>query len=192
MAWRRPGDKPLSEAMVVSLLTHVCVVRPQLAPNADQQNIVAGTPALDSRPAGWALHVVMSLACVFLLTLNNDNNNDNYDESITGVKNKKTPKEKIPMKVSLKTKARKPRPSNINGTEVILKARYVRNLCRLYFCANILQHNSRWKCVYSSDREGQGLFQGQSTGPHSYHNDSPHGKAVSGGRIASGVTKLLL
>ena len=89
-------------------------------------------------------------------------------------------------------KTRKPRPSNINGTEVILKARYVRNLCRLYFCANILQHNSRWKCVYSSDREGQGLFQGQSTGPHSYHNDSPHGKAVSGGWIASGVTKLLL
>ena len=29
MAWRRPGDKPLSEAMVVSLLTHICVVRPQ-------------------------------------------------------------------------------------------------------------------------------------------------------------------
>ena len=25
MAWRRPGDKPLSEPMVVSLLTHVCV-----------------------------------------------------------------------------------------------------------------------------------------------------------------------
>ena len=29
MAWRRPGDKPLSEAMVVSLLTHICVTRPQ-------------------------------------------------------------------------------------------------------------------------------------------------------------------
>ena len=29
MAWRRPGDKPLSEAMVVSLLTHKCVTRPQ-------------------------------------------------------------------------------------------------------------------------------------------------------------------
>ena len=29
MAWRRPGDKPLSEAMVVSLLTHMCVARPQ-------------------------------------------------------------------------------------------------------------------------------------------------------------------
>ena len=29
MAWRRPGDKPLSEAMLVSLLTHRCVTRPQ-------------------------------------------------------------------------------------------------------------------------------------------------------------------
>ena len=30
MAWRRPGDKPLSEPMLVSLLTHICVTRPQL------------------------------------------------------------------------------------------------------------------------------------------------------------------
>ena len=29
MAWRRPGDKPLSEAMTVSLLTHINVTRPQ-------------------------------------------------------------------------------------------------------------------------------------------------------------------
>ena len=29
MAWRRPGDKPLSEPMMVSLLTHICVSRPQ-------------------------------------------------------------------------------------------------------------------------------------------------------------------
>ena len=29
MAWRRPGDKPLSEPMVVSLPTHICVAWPQ-------------------------------------------------------------------------------------------------------------------------------------------------------------------
>ena len=29
MAWRRPGDKPLSEAMMVNLPTHICVSRPQ-------------------------------------------------------------------------------------------------------------------------------------------------------------------
>ena len=29
MAWRRPGDKPLSEPVIVSLLTHKCVTPPQ-------------------------------------------------------------------------------------------------------------------------------------------------------------------
>ena len=29
MAWCRPGDKPLSESMMVNLLTHICVTRPQ-------------------------------------------------------------------------------------------------------------------------------------------------------------------
>ena len=29
MAWRRSGDKPLSEPMMVSLLTHICATRPQ-------------------------------------------------------------------------------------------------------------------------------------------------------------------
>ena len=29
VGWRRPGDKPLSEPGMVSLLTHICVTRPQ-------------------------------------------------------------------------------------------------------------------------------------------------------------------
>ena len=29
MVWHRPGAKPLSEPMMVSLLTHICVTRPQ-------------------------------------------------------------------------------------------------------------------------------------------------------------------
>ena len=29
MAWRRPGGKPLSEPMMVSLLTHICVTLPK-------------------------------------------------------------------------------------------------------------------------------------------------------------------
>ena len=29
MAWRRPGDKPLSEPMLLSLPTHICVTQPQ-------------------------------------------------------------------------------------------------------------------------------------------------------------------
>ena len=35
MAWRRPGDKPLSEPMMVSLLTHICVTRPQWVNTGD-------------------------------------------------------------------------------------------------------------------------------------------------------------
>ena len=27
MAWRRPGDEPLSESMILSLPTHICVTR---------------------------------------------------------------------------------------------------------------------------------------------------------------------
>ena len=29
MAWHRPGDKPLSEPMMVCLLMHICITRPQ-------------------------------------------------------------------------------------------------------------------------------------------------------------------
>ena len=29
MAWRRPGDKPLFEPMMVNLVTHICVTQPQ-------------------------------------------------------------------------------------------------------------------------------------------------------------------
>ena len=29
MAWRRPGEKPLSEPMIVSVPTHICAARPQ-------------------------------------------------------------------------------------------------------------------------------------------------------------------
>ena len=40
MAWRRPGDKPLSELMVGSFLTHVCVTRPQWAKMANYKRLV--------------------------------------------------------------------------------------------------------------------------------------------------------
>ena len=29
MAWRRPGDKPLSQPMMVSVPMHICITRPQ-------------------------------------------------------------------------------------------------------------------------------------------------------------------
>ena len=39
MAWRRSGDKPLSEPMMVSLLTHICVARPQWVKHPPDTNL---------------------------------------------------------------------------------------------------------------------------------------------------------
>ena len=39
MAWRRRGDKPLSETMMVDLPTHICVTRPQWVKKDVTQNI---------------------------------------------------------------------------------------------------------------------------------------------------------
>ena len=41
MAWHHPGDKPLSEPMMVSLPVHICVTGPQWI-----DNIVVGTTVL--------------------------------------------------------------------------------------------------------------------------------------------------
>ena len=46
MAWRRPGDKPLCEPMLVSLLTHICVSRPQWV---NCVNCICIEPLLDLR-----------------------------------------------------------------------------------------------------------------------------------------------
>ena len=40
MAWRRSGDKPLSGPMIVSLLTHICVTRPQWVKPYVDMNII--------------------------------------------------------------------------------------------------------------------------------------------------------
>ena len=39
MAWRRPGGKPLSEPMIVSLLMHICVTRPQRVKSYSQYRL---------------------------------------------------------------------------------------------------------------------------------------------------------
>ena len=38
MAWRRPGDKPLSEPMMVTLPMHICVARPQWVKLISREN----------------------------------------------------------------------------------------------------------------------------------------------------------
>ena len=42
MAWCWPGDKPLSESVMVSLLMHVCIIRPQFKVKAAQIDIEPG------------------------------------------------------------------------------------------------------------------------------------------------------
>ena len=41
MAWYRPGDKPLSEPMMFSLLTHICFTWPQWVIRNDIANVVS-------------------------------------------------------------------------------------------------------------------------------------------------------
>ena len=38
MAWRRPGDKPLSEPVMENLLKHICVTRPQWVNRLSQED----------------------------------------------------------------------------------------------------------------------------------------------------------
>ena len=44
MAWRRPGDKPLSEPMMFSLPTHICVIRSQLITQTQTWQTDRGLP----------------------------------------------------------------------------------------------------------------------------------------------------
>ena len=41
MAWHRPGYKPLSETMMMKLLTHICVTRPQSFTADTSQNLLS-------------------------------------------------------------------------------------------------------------------------------------------------------
>ena len=51
MAWRRPGDKPLSEPMMASLLTHICVTRHQCALWSSLFHVIMATASLISATA---------------------------------------------------------------------------------------------------------------------------------------------
>ena len=45
MAWRQPGDKPLSDPMMVKLPTHICVTRPQWVKVLDCGIFANSTPS---------------------------------------------------------------------------------------------------------------------------------------------------
>ena len=66
MAWRRPGNKPLSEPMMFSLLMHICVARPQWVKVALLCNMVkfllkthSRNPIAHSR--GWDMGCLLSV-----------------------------------------------------------------------------------------------------------------------------------
>ena len=50
MAWRRPGDKPLSEPMMVRSTTHICVTRPQWLNMCINHNVTVAVSWLHHRP----------------------------------------------------------------------------------------------------------------------------------------------
>ena len=52
MAWRRPGDKPLSEPMMVRLPTHICVTRPQWVNPWDAPRVAYWLPGNSAGGAG--------------------------------------------------------------------------------------------------------------------------------------------
>ena len=54
MAWRRPGDKPLSEPIMVSLLMHICVTRPPWV-NTDMSSLAPGRCSRNFRNAIFKL-----------------------------------------------------------------------------------------------------------------------------------------
>ena len=62
IAWRRPGDKPLSEPVMVNLPTHICVTRPQWVKQGPITGIILGMGSANERRCynvmssliGWA------------------------------------------------------------------------------------------------------------------------------------------
>ena len=61
MAWRRQGDKPLSELIIVRLLAHICVTRPQWDKGRNvtnnEQNTITYFSKLIVDPCSWILRI---------------------------------------------------------------------------------------------------------------------------------------
>ena len=61
MAWRRPGDKQLSEPMMVKLPTHICVTRPQwVKVNYALLNVNYTNASMLVSSCKWKLNIVES------------------------------------------------------------------------------------------------------------------------------------
>ena len=62
LAWLRSGDKPLSELMMVSLLTHICVTRPQCV-NSIVIHEIYMCPSTRFGTLGWLKIYYISTTC---------------------------------------------------------------------------------------------------------------------------------
>ena len=74
MAWRRPGDKPLFESMMVRLPTHICVTRPQCVKTASEQSVSVAsewltTDVTEDVTIAHYLHFVNNLTITLGLSL---------------------------------------------------------------------------------------------------------------------------
>ena len=93
MAWRRPGDKPLSEPMMVRLPTHICVSRPQwvntcivLYHTLKTQDTVKWFHLIYTHWYAWPVWIsiaAMKLLYSFLFVQSQCNNNSIRDVVIT-------------------------------------------------------------------------------------------------------------
>ena len=75
MAWRHPGDKPLSEPMMVRLPTHICVTRPQWVNSMTWSPLWAGIKGAVHATLTWLYlpglsvvdlwrHIYITIACM--------------------------------------------------------------------------------------------------------------------------------
>ena len=65
MVWRQPGDEPLSEPMMVSLLMHICITRPQWVKGIISEHLLWINFISTSCDIALRWHVVV-LSIVFL------------------------------------------------------------------------------------------------------------------------------
>ena len=81
MAWRRSCDKPLSEPMMVSLLTHICVARPQWDKASSMINNI--TRDVNKFPIKYIFKQELNKICdksgmEFMMTGTNESLNDSW------------------------------------------------------------------------------------------------------------------
>ena len=70
MAWRRPGDKPLSEPMLVRSLMHICVTRPQWVNRTTLYSVMCRNACWNQISEAWVCnHTAKCYVCYNFLSI---------------------------------------------------------------------------------------------------------------------------